>query len=450
MIEQFSTDAEVLLVEGTPRQRFDQYTEFASRGDYLLINYHQLVGDWEFVSKLDRSIVIADEVTAIKNFTAKRSKRLKRLDAPHKWGLTGQPIENRAEEVFSIMQWVDPEVLGDGKVFDQTFVSRDHWGRVRAYKNLPTLHRTLSEAMVRATRSEVADQLPAVVEESILVEFDAAGARLYRHITRELLADLEEALGMGASFDPTGFYSGDNESVRAIQGQIMSKMTCMRMMCDHPDLLRISARYFSDRTHRVRSGSGYAYLLDSQGLLDGVQGAPKLEATIDLLGDILEADTRNKTVLFSGFKDALKIIATETASMTRSVFFTGDQNTAERDAAVQQFTTDPKTRLFLSSDAGGMGLDLPMANFLISYDLPWSAGAWAQRQSRIIRLSTTFPKVTLISMLMSGSIEERQYDQLAQKQRIADAVIDGRGYNAKGRLNLDLMSLARFLQERQV
>jgi len=136
--------------------------------------------------------------------------------------------------------------------------------------------------------------------------------------------------------------------------------------------------------------------------------------------------------------------------MTKNVKFTGKMTAEARDRSKEQFASDPSTRLFLSSDAGGVGLDLPMANFLISYDLPWSGGAYAQRRSRIIRLSSKFPEVTVISMLMSDSVEERQYDLLEQKQKIGDAVIDGKGINTKGRLNLDLQSLGEFLRERVV
>jgi SNF2 family DNA or RNA helicase len=186
------------------------------------------------------------------------------------------------------------------------------------------------------------------------------------------------------------------------------------------------------------------------GLLKRLDHTPKLDATLDLIEEILNASQKNKIVLFSFFKDMLRLIETHTASLTKSVQFTGDMTAEQRDQAKQTFADDPECRLFLSSDAGGVGLDLPMANYLISYDLPWSGGAWNQRRSRIIRLSTRFPQVTLISMLMSQSIEERQYDTLQQKQRIGDAVIDGIGINTKGRLNLDLQTLTTFLETRRV
>ena len=269
MIDQFTGDeANVILVDGTPTKRRAQYASYAAgNAEYLIMNYDQLVNDWEIVQKLPRDFIVADEVAAIKNFQPKRSKRLKRFDAEYKWGLTGQPIENRAEEVFSIMQWVNPEVLGDYRAFDRAFVVRNHWGGVRSYRNLPTLHRLLSEHMVRRTRAQVKDQMPAVVEESILVDFDVEGARLYRVMKNHLLRDLDEAIGTyGPKFNLFGFYSGDDD-VQEARGRIMSKLMCMRMLCDSPDLLRISAAHFRSTTSRERSGSMYADEIDASGAL---------------------------------------------------------------------------------------------------------------------------------------------------------------------------------------
>ena len=452
MIDEFTDgEAHSIVVGGLPRQREQQYRNYkAANAEYLIFNPEQMVNDWDVVSKLPRDFIIADEVTWAKNFRPKRSKKLKRLEAEYHWGLTGQPVENRAEEVYSIMQWINPDVLGDYERFDRAFVVRNHWGGVRFYRNLPTLHKLLSRHMTRHTREEVKDQLPAVVEESVLVDFDIAGAKLYRTITHELLQDLEEAANnFGSRFTLWGFYHGQDESGMEMRGRIMSKLVNLRMLCDHPHLLRISASYFRDGNKKERTGSAYADELEDRGLLD-LHHSPKLDATLDLIGEILQANQKNKIVLFSYFTDMLEILAKATNMMTKNVKFTGKMTAEARDRSKEQFASDPSTRLFLSSDAGGVGLDLPMANFLISYDLPWSGGAYAQRRSRIIRLSSKFPEVTVISMLMSDSVEERQYDLLEQKQKIGDAVIDGKGINTKGRLNLDLQSLGEFLRERVV
>ena len=445
MLEDFAPDARVTVVTGDLRQRDHQYQGYkAGEVEYLILNPEQMVNDWAIVSKLPRDAIVCDEITWAKNFKPARSKKLKRLNATYKWGLTGQPIENRAEELFSIMQWVDPSVLGDFRNFDAAFIKRDHWGRVKLYRNLPTLHRLVSDHMVRRTRAEVADQLPAVTEEILLVDMDEEGAKLYHRMVHDLEAELAEAIQTWGNFSLSGLYHGDDQG--EVRGRIMSKLVCMRMLCDHPQLLRNSAAHFRGVLPGTRSGSEYADELQQKGRLEKLTKTPKLDATVELITDILEADERNKIVLFSFFRDMLDLVQEATTDLTQSVLFTGAVSQKRRDEVKRQFATDPNTRLFLSSDAGGIGLDLPVANYLISMDLPWSAGAYAQRQARIIRLSSEFPQVTLLSTQMAGSIEEYQYRLLSQKKKVADAVIDGKGISPKGRLNLDLQSLSEFLQ----
>lgn len=445
--------ANVVVVDGPPKVRLRAY-EAIMRGEveYAILNYDQVVNDWDYVRHLPRDFIVLDEATAIKNFKPRRSKLIKRMPARYRWALTGQPIENKAEEVFSIMQWVDARVLGPFDIFDMVFIRRNRWGVVSRYENLPTLHKALQGAMVRHTRAEVADQMPAVVEECIIVDFDAAGARLYRIIANDLI----DLLGRirGNQFDVNAHYTGSEGGFSIERGAVMSRLACLRMLCDHPALLKLSAASF-DGTLRdgeigMSAGSAYASDLAAGTALDKATVSPKLEATIAEIASILEASPKNKIVLFSFFKASLRIIAERTAALCNSVSFTGDLNAREKDAAKQRFGSDPDVRLFLSSDAGGYGVDLPMANYLISYDLPWSAGAWDQRNARIIRLSSEFPQVTLISVLMRGSIEERQYDSLTQKQSIAAAIIDGKGHDGKGGLSMTLESLTDFLSSTDV
>ena len=445
MISEFAPDACSIVVNGDARTREHQYRDYnEGKAEYLVLNPEQLTNDWAIVSKLPRDFIVADEVTWAKNFKPQRSKKLKRFKATYQWGLTGQPIENRGEELFSIMQWVDPTVFGDWRNFDAAFIKRDHWGRVKYYRNLPVLHRIISDHMVRRTRAEVADQLPAVQEELLLVDLDSSAATLYRRVVADLMGDIEEAINSWGNFSLSGYYHGEEQN--EVRGRIMSKLLALRQLCDHPELLQLSAAHFRGVLPGNRTGSEYAEELHQRGKLEGLKASPKLDAVVELINEILDANPRNKIVVFSFFRDMLDLVAQATAKLTQSVLFTGAISTKARDASRQQFAVDPDTRLFLSSDAGGIGLDLPMANYLISYDLPWSAGAYQQRQSRIIRLSSEWPEVTLISTQIAGSIEEYQDALLRQKKRVADAVIDGKGFSARGNLAMDLQSLTDFLR----
>lgn len=458
-IEEFTQgQANTLVVDGDAKDRMRSYHRIKEgKVEYAILNYRQVVNDWRLVKSLPRDFICIDEIQAIKNPGTQQSRKLRALQAHYKWGLTGQPVENRAEEVFHIMSWIDPNLLGPASLFDQTFIVRDGWGNVKRYRNLPLLHKTLSRRMVRKSLDdpEVRDQMPQVTEESILVPFDRAGAGLYARITAELLQVLENS-SINAGWNVLDHYSGTGNRQVAEAGEIMSRLTCLRMLCDHPDLLRLSARIRrGDLTEEdmewggSATGSAYAAELDARKMLDPLKTGPKLVATTETVEDIMLADPRNKVVIFSFFKGSLALLRSK-LSRYGCAMFHGGMPSKDREAEKQRFLTDPNCRIFLSSDAGGVGVDLPVANFLISYDLPWSAGAWKQRNARIIRLSSEWNKVTLISMLMAGSIEERQYDALQQKQRIADAITDGRGTDRKGDLSLNLDTLTDFLRKYSV
>ena len=456
-IDRFTDGALVTVIDGTPTQRGKQYA-LAHKFEYVIVNYEQVVNDWVEVSKMVRHwgkrwATAIDEATAIKSPRAKRTRYVQRLQSPFRYALSGQPVENRPEEVYSIMRWVDPDVLGHFERFDATFVKRDRWGGVESYRNLPLLHQQLSTAMVRKGRHDpdVYEHLPKVVEEVVTVPFDAPAAALYRHIAADLLEDLSEVVGSSGSFNLEDHYDPQagsaDDAFGAVHGRIMSKQLCLRMLCDHPHLIELSATKFNDPG--TLGGAVYAAELMASGSLDKLTKAPKLKTAAALVREVLEADRGNKVVIFSFFKGMLALLQQELSEFS-SELFTGDMSAKEKDAAKVRFQTDPKCRVFLSSDAGGYGIDLPQANYLISYDLPWSFGKLDQRNSRIVRLSSTWESVTVINVLMAGSIEERQYEMLGQKSRIASAVVDGKGADTKGGLTLTLDTLTHFLQDSSV
>jgi len=448
--------ANVLVVDGDLKQRIRQYQQIKEgRVEYAILNYEQVVNDWSVVRHLPRDFICLDEAQAIKGLSSKRTRAIKKMKARYRWGLTGQPVENRAEDVFSIMEWVDPTVLGPATVFDRSFIIRDGFGRVQGYRNLPTLHKALARKMVRKTWDDpdVRDQMPKVTEESMLIDLDVSSSVLYRQITKELIEALEGTTFRG-SFDVAAHYAGESSTGSAEMGTIMSRLTCLRMLCDSPELIKASADLKMGVAPlegalmgSTAGGSVYAAELQSRGLLTKIKGGGvKIRVATDLIKDLLSEDPRNKIVLFSFFKGSLALMEQALRPYTECAMFHGDIPPIEREAQKQRFLKDAKCRVFLSSDAGGVGLDLPVANYCISLDLPWSAGAWAQRNARIIRLSSEWSNVTVISLLIAGSIEEWQYDILAGKQALADAVTDGRGVGAKGNLDSERESLLDFLR----
>ena len=454
-IEKFTNGtSKALVIDGTPKKRALQYEDAinwrSTKIDYVILNYEQVVNDWNFVKNLPRGFVVLDEATAIKSFRSKRSKQVKKLsNAEYKFALTGTPIENgKPEELYSIMQFVDSSVLGRFDIFDSAFIVRNSWGGVDRYRNLSTLHEKMKEASVRKAQKDpdVAPYLPdSIHKDPIQITFDRKSAKLYDRIQGDLLHDLDEAQNLfGGSFNVLVHYGYENSRGGAedeMRGKIMSKIGALKQLCSHPDLIRTSAVKF----HEMNGyGSAYAAELVEDGALDGVVTSHKLEALTEYAKDFLEQNPENKLVIFASYVDMLDKIA-EALGPEQCRLYSGQLDAKTKEENKIAFNTQPNIRVLISSDAGGYGVDLPAANLLINYDLPWSSGAATQRNGRIKRASSTWQTIVIQDILIAGSIEERQYEALQQKSSVANAIIDGEGIDDKGGVPLNVGSLKQFL-----
>lgn len=469
-----------LVIDGTPKKRAEQYAEamaWRTTGvDYVVLNYEQIVNDWAHVQKLPRGFVVLDEATAIKSFRSKRSRAVKKLsNAPYRFALTGTPIENgKPEELYSIMQFVDSSVLGRFDIFDAAFIVRNNWGAVQHYRNLKVLHEKMKEASVRKAQKDpdVAPFLPDTIhKDPVEIVLDRKASQLYFKIAQDLIADLDEAQELfGSSFNVLSHYGVENKGhgpEDEIRGRIMSKIGCLKMLCSHPDLLRKSAyKYktveknvlmeeelddgsvirFSQMTPTfgTKGGSAYAADLLDSGKLDGIVESPKLEFLSRYVKEFLDQDDANKVVIFATYVDMLDKIAAELGP-ERCRIYSGKLDAKTKEDNKIAFNTDPTIRVLISSDAGGYGVDLPAANMLVNYDLPWTSGGAVQRNGRIQRASSTWPSIVIQDLIVKGSIEERQHEALQQKNAVASAVIDGEGIDEKGGIPMTVGSLKQFL-----
>jgi SNF2 family DNA or RNA helicase len=445
-----------LVIDGSKGQREKQYTTAAEDFDYVIVNYEQVVNDWEHLSKMSFGALVMDEATAIKGFRSKRSKKVKDLSKkiPVRFALTGTPIENgRPEELYSIMQAIDADVLGKRfDLFDQTFIVRNRFGGVDRYRNLPTLHERLKRASVRKaqTDEDVAPYLPDTIhKDPLYVPLDRSGAVVYRTIADLLQQDLLNVQEMfGSSFSLEAHY-GQGRKVGgpedAMRGAIMSKITALRMLCDHPKLLASSASAY-DPYQAV--GSKFLHeLLEEDERLNGQLlkcKTPKLDVLAEVVEDHISTDI-NKVVIFCSYVEMASLIRDRVGG----VIYTGQMSAREKEAAKVSFQTSPDIQCLISTDAGGYGVDLPQANLLINYDLPWSSGLSVQRNGRIKRASSKWPSIVIQDLLISESIEERQYAMLSQKNAVAAAVVDGKGINQRGGVDMGVGSLVDFLRVNQ-
>jgi SNF2 family DNA or RNA helicase len=453
-IHKFS-DKKALVIDGTPAQRMAQYKS-VDEYDYIIMNYEQVVNDWLVIKELNADAIVCDEATAIKGFRAKRAKRVKDLSKKIsvRFALTGTPVENgRPEEIFSIMQFVDPDILGRFDIFDKTFIVRNHFGGVQRYRNLPTLHAAISKSSVRKSQNDedVKPYLPdAVYREPIVVKLDNAAQKVYNKISTDLYDLLMQAREtFGSSFNLAAHYGQSynaGDPANELRGEVMSRISAMRMLCSGPQVLIHSAVKYTEMT-----GHGSAYANSLGDMLDGLSKTPKLDATMNYLTDHLDIDSTYKAVVFSSYLSSVNEIVKRLRDKGYdAVPYTGEMNAKQKEEAKVEFQTRPGCRVLVSSDAGGYGVDLPQANLLINYDQPWSSGLAVQRNGRINRTSSEWPTITIQDVLVLDSIEQRQYDMLKQKGNIAGAILDGTGINAKGGVDLTVGSLIDFLTNKLI
>lgn len=434
-----------IIVEGNAQQRAKLYAQaIKERTEYVIFGYEGVVNDWERVRKLSPDCIVLDEATAIKSFKAKRSRKIKRMEAPYRFALTGTPIDNgKPEEVFSIMQWVDETILGRFDLFDKTYIIRNNFGGVKYYKNLHLFREKLSAALCRKKRTDpdVAPFMPEVEEEEAYVELDAKSRKLYNTIAKELVKELARA-DKGWGFDVEAHYKGEStdDGDKTIQGRISMRLQAMEMLSCHPQLIRWSAEKYESGNG---DGSRYCWELVNSGALEGLNGSTKFDEVISDAHNILEFAPENKLIIFSFFKGMIPLFKNEFKNY-KVVEFHGDLNAAERGAAINEFQTNPECRVFISSHAGGFGVDLPAANYLFHYDVPWASGAYDQFSARHIRAGSKHENVYVRPYLALGTVDIWKYQGVQYKQRVAGAFIDGK-VSKFGELTNDRQPLGDYL-----
>jgi SNF2 family DNA or RNA helicase len=394
------TEEYCVLIDGDAKKRAGLYAKVkALRPDYVILGYENVVNDWNYVRRIKPECIVLDECTAIKTFRAQRTRKIKRLTAPYRFGMTGTPVENgKPEELFSIMQWVDDQVLGRFDLFDKTYIVRNRFGGVQNYKNLPVLHAKLADGH---GPQDAAGRGRAAVP---------AGGAGVRHPGRPGRQDEEGVPGhrgrparRAARAGPTmgdfdlfaHYHGGEAANENSQQGKIMSRMQALDMLLNHPDLIVMSGQQYEESQEarsrgaekKVWPGSKYAYEVWQSGLLDDVTTAPKLDAVAAAVEDIL-AVPGNKIIVFSVNPDMLDLIG-DRLPENSFVTYTGRMSSAAKAYAAQRFESDEQCRVFLSSHAGAFGTDLYMANYLINYDLAWSAGKQDQINARHNRASSS-------------------------------------------------------------
>ena len=379
-IRQF-TDRPAKSVFGPRAQRLSAYQEPVF---FNIVNYEQVLVDADDINQiLAPDVVILDEAQRIKNWQTKTARRVKQLRAPHAFVLTGTPLENRIDELYSIVQYLDPELFGPLFRFNRDFYDLDERGRPVDYKNLGQLRDRVAPVMLRRRKADVESELPGRTVTNYFVPM--AEEQRIRYEEYKTQAARIIAIAKRRPLLPKEFE------------RLQMLLACMRMICDTPAIL--------DPTCRV---------------------SPKLEELERILGDLLEEPDR-KVIVFSEWETMLGMVRELAGEMgIEAAWHTGSVPQQRRRAEIVRFKQDPKCRLFLSTDSGSVGLNLQVASAVVNVDLPWNPAKLEQRIARAWRKGQ-MRGVTVVNLVCEDSIEHAMVHLLGAKQALADGVIDGQG-----------------------
>jgi hypothetical protein len=373
------TDLGVELVWGSRGARLRQYR---TETFFHVCNYEQVRDDVEEINTLlAPEVVILDEAQRIKNWTTRTARQIKRLAAPYAFVLTGTPLENRIDEVYSIVEFLNRDLFGPLFRFNREFYDLDERGRPVGVCNLAELHRRLRPVMLRRRKSEVEDQLPERTVRNHFVPLDPEQRLRYEEVESRVAKLVAIAKRRPLTRDEWD--------------KLQKWLACMRMLCDTP------------------------YILDPDCRI-----CPKLDELCALLEPIL-AEGDSKIIVFSEWERMQQLVREKAETWgVGFAWHTGSVPQKQRRDEINRFKNDPACRLFLSTDAGATGLNLQCANVVINLDLPWNPARLEQRIARAWRKHQT-RAVRVVNLVSENCIEHAMLDKLALKRRLADGVLDG-------------------------
>ena len=378
--DKFFDDLKTLVYYGTPAEREEMRDDFSSY-DLIISSYSTISRDVEELNAEGKvfSISILDEAQHIKNHRTKRAKAVKNIEAESRLALTGTPLENSIEELWSIFDYLMPGYLGNYSYFRKEFITPISKNNEK--EKLKELKERVAPFILRRRKEEVLKELPEKIINVHPVSMTQLQEDSYQTVLEEVRGELEETV------DQKGF----NRS----RINVLAALTKLRQICNHPSLV------LGDEGNAHNSG--------------------KLEALRELLSDALSGG--HKLIIFSQFVKMLKLIRNDLDQQGINYRYL-DGSTRNRMERVKEFNSDPEIDVFLISlKAGGVGLNLTAADMVVHVDPWWNPMVERQATDRAHRLGQE-NRVMVYKMITRGTVEEKMLKLQQRKQDLFDNVIE--------------------------
>jgi len=377
-IERF-TDSSAVVIEGNPIRRAQMYKEDAF---YKIVSYHAMNRDVRMKGEMYAECVIMDEVQRLKNWNTQIARSARHIHSDYSIVLSGTPLENKLEDLYSVMQLVDQYCLGPYYKFIEETTVRDETGKVLSYRNLNKVSEKIRSRLIRRRKVDVSLQMPSRTDKLLFVPMTPQ--------QREMHDEWKSAVAQIVFKWKRMHFLSETDRRR-----LLLMLNQMRMVCDS------------------------TFILDQKTRFD-----TKVEETMNILKDLFESGDE-KVVIFSQWERMTRLISGELAKAgVRYSSLNGTVPSEKRKKLCDDFMEDPDCRVFISTDAGSTGLNLQAASLVINLDLPWNPAVLEQRIARIYRIGQK-RSIQVINMVSRDSFEERMLSTLNFKSSLFEGIFDG-------------------------
>jgi SNF2 family DNA or RNA helicase len=397
----FAPDLKVHVHHGAERH-LERESGFRD-ADLVLTTYQLLARDREPLTAASWDALILDEAQNIKNPESQARKAVAAIRADHRFALSGTPVENRLSELWSILDVLNPGLLGNSTEFRRVFALPIE--RYRDEAKAAQLRRFTAPFIMRRLKTDrrIIRDLPEKQEMKLTCTLSREQASLYQATVQDMVAQVESSEGIQR------------------KGLILATLMKLKQICNHP------AQFLQD-------GSGIA----------GRSG--KLDALEEILGEIL--DRGEKALVFTQFRELGELLATRLSERFRDppLWLHGGTPKQRRDTMVASFQAEGGPGIFLLSlKAGGVGLNLTAASHVIHFDRWWNPAVENQATDRAFRIGQT-RNVQVRKFICAGTLEEKIDALIESKRELAESVV-GSGESWLTELDArsfrDLVSLSR-------
>jgi SNF2 family DNA or RNA helicase len=429
-IAKFS-DYSYTIVGGEAKNRLQLYH---NDSDFTIMNYDLLRLDIETIKNIEWDLIIADEIQRAKNYATAISKNIRRLQPEYIFGLTGTPIENDIMDLFTIMRFINPEILGNnGIYFKERYCEVDGYGKILDYKE-DTAHeidRKTSFFMMRRRKRDVLDDLPEKTTNFYYIHLNKEERKIYNEYKKNIASNPMD---------------------------VLAQIVYLREICDCINLVTPQTKIISSKLEELKNilndlppdakvviFTEYARMakiiedhipLQSVHLHGGVKNECRLEKEVEKKVRAENKDLKGKDL-------DLKIHGQKLTAVCKNCpYYNDDIACSSRKKIISKFNEEPNVRAMISTNAGKEGQNFQVASYVINFDMSFNPAVNEQRIARIDRIGQKSDHIFVINLVCVDTIEERILRILEEKQDLFNRVIDKTEKDTLKRLGIqELVSL---------